>query len=86
MGLPCFALCLLVRLSVLRHPEASCLNVLYGMDVASSREHGRGLNSIFSRNLIHGGQSIQENIVLWLAAHGITLLLLPAATEIHKMK
>lgn len=43
MGLPCFALCLLVCLSALRHLEASCLNVLYdSMDVASSGERGRG--------------------------------------------
>lgn len=45
-----------------------------------------GHNSIFSNNLIHGGQSIQENIVLWLAARNITLPLLPAAAEIHKAK
>lgn len=47
---------------------------------------GGGLNPIFSRNLIHGGQSMRQNIVLRLAARGITLLLLAAATEIHKTK
>lgn len=77
-------------------PNANCfyfllqvsLNVLYnGVDVSSSGERADGgLNSIFSNNLIHGGQSVQEKIVLWLAAHSITLPLLPAATRIHKAK
>lgn len=49
-------------------------------------ESAECLNSIFSNNLIHGGQSIQETIVLWLAACSITLPLVPAATEIHKVK
>lgn len=40
-----------------------------------------GLNSIFSNNLIHGGQSMQENIVLWLAAHGVKAYIAIAASS-----